>query len=839
MVNFDRNFQRGQIEEYKQNYFDYKKLKLFMKKSLNSLINSKQSRIREREKDLLPIDKLESPKSSIDSQFLKEETINKEEKLNVGGISAEMESITIEDVLNEFFKGLDKEIKKIYLFFVNKERDLYVQINSHLHIRQQYETFNLLHISKEFEELNKLSLVTYNLSKFINDNMLAIQNILRKFDKKFQNFCGKISLPYIKQKLDMKNSDLLYILQFKIIDEVSTLLEDLMKDLKSKYETKRKSLIIQTEPMRQGLIHNAMSEDFIISDKDLTKLTESFMSEMKLNLFNIDKHYQNFKTNFKEWNLFLKSRAVTNLNSITQETSLCGVSLNFNRSSSYEHINVQRKTLDLDESTAIFSKENKRNIYFTLIHSFFFMFCYSIVLATNKNFVAALGHKPHFSGIIMSLTPLGALISLLFTNRLTRVSYKFPMILSMASIVIGNFLYIIAGSFSSIILMALGRFLLGFGSNRVANRSYLLRFIPKSRLTQYLTYFQLSSITGLAAGLIFSVPILYVNDLEVVTNSTFNAFTNSSWFTLVISIILCLLIIFLYTEPLQSSFNVYAENVVVTETASTYSTIKAETLSKQEENMIEEINDKLSEFNDKNKYSDTNLVSRSIEQIIWCEKKTCGYIYKCLIAFMCILFVVRLTTESLLIISPYYIQDLDSNLDSKLIACLMGFSVLFVIPLWYLYSHYLGRRLGDRRLMLILIIACIVFNVLILNLFYTSITQYCIMFVFLIISATLLENISTTLFAKIIPSDYKLLNLNVGMVIQITTTAGRFFGALMLTLAGFASDENLNRITYGITLGIFVTVLTVIIILYEDLRIKAIARIMRSRAFRKLKKAEF
>ncbi len=41
--------------------------------------------------------------------------------------------------LKSFTTKLDDEIKKVYLFYVACERELYVSINSHLHLRQSFE----------------------------------------------------------------------------------------------------------------------------------------------------------------------------------------------------------------------------------------------------------------------------------------------------------------------------------------------------------------------------------------------------------------------------------------------------------------------------------------------------------------------------------------------------------------------------------------------------------------------------------------------------------------------------------------------------------------------------
>ncbi len=53
---------------------------------------------------------------------------------------------------------------------------------------------------------------------------------------KTENHFGLISEKIIKERLDITNTDLNYILQFKTVDEVSALIDFLMNDLKKLYK---------------------------------------------------------------------------------------------------------------------------------------------------------------------------------------------------------------------------------------------------------------------------------------------------------------------------------------------------------------------------------------------------------------------------------------------------------------------------------------------------------------------------------------------------------------------------------------------------------------------------
>jgi SPX domain protein involved in polyphosphate accumulation len=156
-----------------------------------------------KEKDLNFMDseiRISSPTSSMDS------------RVNIIRDHRPMRS----ECVKKFLFKLDQEVKRIYIFFMNKERELYVSINSHLHLRQSYEEFSIYNLAKELNELYSVSEVALNLTQYISQNMMAIKSILNKFDKHFEKVYGKISFAYAERKIAAKNSDLLYILQFKV-----------------------------------------------------------------------------------------------------------------------------------------------------------------------------------------------------------------------------------------------------------------------------------------------------------------------------------------------------------------------------------------------------------------------------------------------------------------------------------------------------------------------------------------------------------------------------------------------------------------------------------------------
>jgi len=68
----------------------------------------------------------------------------------------------------------------------------------------------------ELKNLKEISLVTYNLCLFVYDNMDIIKSILEFFDSHFENYFGLITKKYLKQRIQTENTDINYIVKFKV-----------------------------------------------------------------------------------------------------------------------------------------------------------------------------------------------------------------------------------------------------------------------------------------------------------------------------------------------------------------------------------------------------------------------------------------------------------------------------------------------------------------------------------------------------------------------------------------------------------------------------------------------
>ena len=165
MVKYGKEFRKNQNIEWVEKYFDYKGKKKMIK-----------------------------------------EYLQKRESLNIDEVSFLNE---LEKWSKDFEENISKDVKKAYIFYTNKERALYKNINESLHVKDYYEKLDLFAFVNEFKKLKETSELSLKLSNFIYYNLNAVLKILKKFDKKIitQKYKDyKIRFNYIQTKIEEQNT---------------------------------------------------------------------------------------------------------------------------------------------------------------------------------------------------------------------------------------------------------------------------------------------------------------------------------------------------------------------------------------------------------------------------------------------------------------------------------------------------------------------------------------------------------------------------------------------------------------------------------------------------------
>ena len=177
---------------------------------------------------------------------------------------------------------LEKELKKIYRFFVQQERELYLKINIRLHARKKYEFYSMIDLDKELDQLQELSNYATSLSSYIYINITGMSKILKKFDKKFKRYDFNFTSNFIFEKLQKKNSDLLYIQQYKILDEIGACVEQLNFELEDQYYFLINNPIKEENYSRTSSLYEKIKNE-INTNSDQTLFKNDNKEEMLIN----------------------------------------------------------------------------------------------------------------------------------------------------------------------------------------------------------------------------------------------------------------------------------------------------------------------------------------------------------------------------------------------------------------------------------------------------------------------------------------------------------------------------------------------------------------------------
>jgi hypothetical protein len=513
--------------------------------------------------------------------------------------------------ISAFTLDLDEEIKTFIRFYLELEKHLYIQLNSHLH--DLYKDLEINGLMTELSQLEQLGKEVLNLSNFINLNFTAIRKILKKFDKKFELQKNQIAFPFLKQKLSDASNSLVYILQFKLIDESSALMNKLLNDIESRSRKLERLMKNNSNGLQEPLLKK--NGEIIGSFENQNSFIKRKIQSINELIEKIDDSNNSIRKTVDIWTL--------------------GETKTFNEDFySYNHSMIDyiqneqmitNLTPQINNRLNSILQENKmkymNNIRIALFHTFLYSMNGFIVQPTNALYLVELNASPFLTGLILSMTPLAAVISTFFYSYLVNFGYRSSYYLSCIFFIVGNFLYAFADYPKSILMMALGRIFIGFGGARVVNRRYLLEQVPEDAILYYSYFYVIMTSIGMAAGPGFALFLYQLPGFSIL-GVNFDSNTNPGWFSLLVWIIFFVLLLVLFEEPLLKTFK-----------------HKHDPDYLKYSNSVDAGNSHLDQFNEG--FTDTNIVQKDIEHIIHNEIHTFSNTKKAFTTLFILLFIIR------------------------------------------------------------------------------------------------------------------------------------------------------------------------------------------------------
>ena len=815
MTKYGKKFRKVQLSEWKGRYFDYKKFKQFIKRN------------------------------NPDNLFPIQEEDKKEKEKDKNNDIYE----TLEDKIKHFTEELDKEIKRVFVFFTNKEKKLYKDINKCLHQKEDYADFELNEYYTQFNILLELSVYNFNLSVFTYYNLKAVLKILKKFDKKIvgrKNKKKHILFYYVQTKLEEQNSDMLYLFRFKMIDEVNALMENLIKELKDQLKNNKKKFkkIEQSNEDENTIIsinENGKENSDDLIDKNNNKgvyynevynSVEIIYNKIKKNMKNIDLIAMSTIKLFRPWKQFLR---------ISSEIGSRLIQMNQESFDNDEEFSLKKISL---VNRLSFSKENKFNIMITLFHGFFYCFSFSVIIPTYADYIDDFTDKKYFYGLLMMMAPVGAFFGFLYENMFFKCSTKIPYILSLVEIILGNFLYIFAKKFEQISFLFIGRFLIGISNLRTHNKMYIINYLSRKDTTFFLTMFHgasiLGSFTGFFINIFYSHKTFSTLDTIILSEKTLGSIIN-----LVLAIAFLIFIICKYSDAKSESFTklsisqnnpdkINKDESLGLNISSSSDSPNIIDINK-DSIMVENIDAELEMFNKKNKYDDTNLVTRSVQEIAEQEKDNLKVLIKAYFVYILIVFTTKYINEAIVIYFGMNLAKENTNYLKEnhwVHGLVLSLSYLFVI----LCVLALSKKIECTQDKFFLII------ILSLNLINCSFLIYIAQYVrgiliicsaLAIILSNLIQKTASHYFFNIIPNSYILCRIQGNILINIITTLGRIVSSALLIAYQKNQeyediDEFFNALYYMIMTLLSLFSLLFYCIYYSDIRVRAISRIIKN-----------
>ena len=578
MAKFGKEYRKYQVKKWKDSYINYKALKQEIKKIQSNIEQQNQSR----QTEIIENNDIGHP-SIKPLELVPEDSI----MLEVQDLNS-IYNLRYGNELKKFVDLLEKEFRKSYIHFVTQEKELYKKVNVHCYSSGLYKDYNILNISHEINELASTLRLAKQLNCFINDNVMAMKKILKKFDKKFQRYFGIIAPKYILTHLTSQNSDLEYLLQFKLIDESTTICENNLNVLLNLYKRLRgnnininynneENRINDSNENENGNINgnNNTNNKKAINLNNLDNKINLLKNRIHESLDSIDE-LTYFKIQYREWFYYAKQneRLVKNNPKIFDNDIYNPVlSSTYHKDSLLEKcISSKNAFKEVERSQSPLSHSNKTNLFFIYIHAAIYNTMITNIFPVISNYfnlyIQDKDEEEENKFKTLFLVPLiVTYVSQIFpfaffayVDRIDRKNFfmKISYIFSYCLMLISSLFLIFVKNESShktrnFILIIFSRIILGFANNQMMNKKYITLYLPKFRLPRVSKNYLISDICGLILGPLITLILCSINEFH--TNEIkYTHFNCVGWYGLFISFIAGFIHIIFFVQPLSNEF---------------------------------------------------------------------------------------------------------------------------------------------------------------------------------------------------------------------------------------------------------------------------------------------
>ena len=543
MTKFGKEFRKYQVKAWQDSYINYKALKKEIK-TIKSNIEKPKSKSKTESTEI----------SDIGHPSLKHLELVPEDSIAVEVQDLHsLYNIRYGGELKRFIDLLESEFRKCYIHFVNQEKELYKRVNSHCYTIPNYKDYIIDDICNELKGIRLTVVLAKQLNCFINDNVMALKKILKKFDKKFQRYFGIIAPKYILTHLTSQNSDLEYLLQFKLIDEATSICENNLNILLNIY----KNLKGNNNANNQNNINLNEADNTINTHKNKIYEYLDMIDELTY-----------FKIQYREWFYYAKQnqRIVKNNPKIFENDIYNPIlSATYNKDSLLEKcISSKNAIKEVEKSQSSLSHSNTTNLVLIYIQACLYGSLITSIFPILPLYFEKICKNYFDSFFLLSLIvtycgqllPYTLFIFLDSKDRKNNLMY-FSYMISYALLFLSSLLFFFVveeeDSIRNIILIIISRLLLGFAHNKMINKKYITLYLPKFRLSKFSKIYLIMEMIGMILGPLIVLIIYRLGPMnsKILKYSKFNCV---GWYGLSASFLLGIIHLFFFIKPLSNYF---------------------------------------------------------------------------------------------------------------------------------------------------------------------------------------------------------------------------------------------------------------------------------------------
>ena len=898
MDKFYKEFYASRLEDWKNKYIKLLELRKLVKLIVNDI--EKHGGKIERNKGRISI--LDDARASIqlDRRSVglsalgdKENLFNKNTPIfdspimyEIEKTFKEIETLSYSDDIKIFLYFLQIEVHNVYVFYLNIEKEIFTRTNDHLYKRKNIEKMDENEVLQELNDLTEIAYLTYSFYLYTDLNVEAVHQILIYFDEHFMPVNNNTSLNelYFKKYLSQNESDLKYILSYKIVIESTALLESYRKELIELYPN---------------------NSDIKTQAKELNDVLRYLVSK------------DTDKVNDDIYEIYINSDRKTG--GIIKQKRNVDVDIRNSFFIDIHKADDYLKTLEelqYDKKMRIhMTCRNKINIcilfFYVLINSIYYIIPYSSLYfyykekqnERNENYEKTVNFEIiEYLGIILCSTHIGLIFSRLISSCFSRykAAYFFYCICFFFS-----FSFIVSSPFINfgdskinfyikINIIIISRFFFGLSNERIITRKYLILFLPESKMKIFSALFLIINYLGLISGACIPCFMdLFPKVLNIYVEEYFIYIVG-----LMISFLYLFIILLLFTEPnkndegnmltqkilnlsqVTDEFDVESyknknkkderfkvkENIKSSD--SDYSInnsddlmyqennkeikiensdiddesiklIKDKVISKKELQGLNSIEEDIIKMNKNQNFDDVNLLGNELERIRRNETSNNKVFTKSFIVFVLTLFLCHMINEYILIKTPFileeFLEEFFENKKKWLVTSSFIILLIFSFPLLVFCRIIKKFDIGRRYL---LIIYFLIFIILVITGVYKF--KYTdeddeqkpllvIIFVTYLLN-NCLEGITHLLIEKIIPSFAKFCGKNMKYLFSYFIHIGKALGGIIFFFFYLFLHENRKYINIDNIESIFFITITFIffiisLICYSSLRVRAFAKL--------------